>query len=115
MKKSITTKPGSLFLLLIAALLFTNFSKVKAQCSGNIMLDTYVAPGAADSVFTITTNHNNELILIEYDGFNFGGGGVGPITVDGNNATLEGVAGNGYYTYTGGAECWAYVAPIAGT
>ena len=75
-------------------------------CSVNLDA-TANANGAAS--FNITTTQPNELIMISYDGWN--GPGTGPVTVDGNPATLVAIANNGN---SGTSEVYAYAAAAAG-
>src|SRR5579863_4334908 len=94
-----------LFLCLV--LLFENSSLLRAQCFGTVHFDTSAIAGvvsnAGNKKYTITTKHNNELILLSYDGWN--GPGSGPVKVDGNNATQINTA---FANNTGSADVYAY-------
>jgi gliding motility-associated-like protein len=101
------------FLTLVLALLCIGYSSyTKAQCYGVVHFDKAATAGtnanAGNTTFTITTANANELIMIAYDGWN--GPGSGPVTVDGNPATLVSSATNGN---SGSAVTYAYVAPTA--
>jgi hypothetical protein len=113
MKNSITTQLSRIFILVVTTLLLVNSSALRAQCGGSVKLDQHINAGPNVSSFDISTTYPNELIMISYDGFNFGQHGNGPITVDGNPATFINMADGGYST--GGAEVYAYAAPTAGS
>ncbi len=100
-----------LLVLLCAALLFGSTQFLKAQCFGTVAFDVSANANGA-STFNLTTANSNEMILISVDGWDAtSSADLGPITVDGNNATLINTAVNGN---SGIAEVWAYVAPAAG-
>jgi large repetitive protein len=100
-----------ILLFLITALLWGNYNFVNAQCYGTVAFDAS-ANGNGASTFNITTANANEMILISLDGY--GSTNIldpGPVTVDGNNATLVNSAMIGN---SATAEVWAYSAPAAG-
>ena len=100
-----------LLVFLCASLLLGNTQHLKAQCYGTVAYDASVNGNGA-STFTLTTANANEMILISLDGYSSTQtADPGPVTVDGNNATLinSAMIGN-----SGSAEVWAYPAPAAG-
>ncbi len=109
-------KKALLFLFLI---LFCD-SLIIAQCYGVINFDQSVSPAPTSSSsnsFTITSTYPNELIMISYDGFDYGAtAGAGPITVDGNNATWLNTSSHSELagSYTVSSETYAYIASTAG-
>ncbi len=79
------------------------------NCNPGVTLDNTVSAAGASTV-NITTANPNELIVIAGNGWPdlfF----TGPVTVDGNPATL---LGNDYTSNSGSASAWAYLAPAAG-
>ncbi len=103
-----------ILLLLCLLLVSATITLLKAQCFGTIIYDTSAIAGtvanAGNTTYTITTAHNNELLMLSYDGWN--GPGSGPVTVDGNPATHINTA---FENNTGTAEVYAYSVPFAGT
>jgi gliding motility-associated-like protein len=94
--------------VLIFVLLFSGNYILIAQCYGVVNFDQAVSANGTSS-FDISTTYCNELIMISYDGW--AGPGTGPVTVDGNNATLINTSNSG----NGTAETYAYFSPTAGT
>jgi len=107
-------------LLLIIFFAFGNVAIVKAQCYGNVVYDQTASPtptSSSSNSFTISTTHCNELIMISYDGFDFGSTtGTGPITVDGNPATYLNTSSESQGgIYVVASETYAYLAPAIGS
>ncbi len=79
------------------------------NCIPGVTLDNTVSANGATTV-NITTANPNELIVIAANGWPnvlF----AGPVTVDGNPATL---LGNDFTSNSGSASAWGYLAPAAG-
>lgn len=107
--------------LLFVIFCLGSISQLKAQCYGNVVLDTFANAGSYNNLnksayligrdtFTITTKHCHDLIMISYNGWN--GPGNGPVTVNGNPATYIKNATNGN---SGTADVYAFSAGAPGT